>query len=54
MVSAGWSLQQWQRRQKHTELFLDDLEDLLVIKLAGYALHRSQGLASITLCSNPG
>jgi len=37
--------------RKHTEFLLDDLEDLLVIELGGYALHRSQGLASITLCS---
>jgi len=34
---------------ERTELLLDDLEDLLVIKLAGNPLDSGQGLASITL-----
>jgi hypothetical protein len=35
----------------HTEFLLDDLENLLVVKLAGNSLHSSQGFAAITLCS---
>lgn len=33
-----------------SELLLDDLEDLLVVKLGRDTLDRSQGLASIALC----
>lgn len=32
-----------------SEILLDDLQDLLVVKLAGNPLHGGQGLASITL-----
>ena len=32
------------------EFLLDDLEDLLLVKLLGQALNGSQGLASIALC----
>jgi hypothetical protein len=32
------------------ELFLDDLEDLLLVKLLGQTLDGSQGLATIALC----
>lgn len=35
---------------KRTKFLLDDLENLLVIKLARDTLNRGQGLASITLC----
>jgi hypothetical protein len=33
-----------------SELFLDDLEDLLHVKLGRNALNGGQGLAAITLC----
>ena len=33
-----------------TEVLLDDLEDLLVVKLLRNALNSGQGLATITLC----
>jgi hypothetical protein len=35
----------------HTKLLLDDLENLLVIELRRNALHRGQGLTSITFCA---
>ena len=35
-----------------TELLLDDFEDLLLVKLLGKSLDRSQGLTTIALCSN--
>jgi hypothetical protein len=44
------SEQQRQGRQQHTEVLLDDLEDLLVVKLLRNALDSGQGLTSITLC----
>ena len=34
---------------KHTELLLDDLEDLLLVELLRQTLHRGQGLSSIPL-----
>lgn len=37
---------------KHTELLLDDLEDLLEIELFRDTLHGGQGFAPITLCNN--
>lgn len=36
-----------------TELLLDDLQNLLLVKLLGETLNCSQSLTSITLC-NPG
>jgi hypothetical protein len=51
---AGWSrlvlASELLVEMPHTELLLDDLEDLLVIELRRNALHRGQGLTSITLC----
>jgi len=38
------------RRSKHTELLLDDLEDLLLIEFLGKALDSSQRLTTIALC----
>ena len=39
---------------ERTKFLLDDLENLLVVKLARDALYSGQGLASITLCDvNP-
>lgn len=37
---------------EHTEFLLDDLEDLLLVKLLGKTLDRSQGLTSIALCNS--
>lgn len=48
-VSACLTLQAPSACQ-HTELLLNDLENLLVIELRRNALHRGQGLTSITLC----
>ena len=38
------------RAAKHTELLLDDLENLLVVELGRDTLNGGQGLTSITLC----
>jgi len=35
--------------RKHTELFLDDLENLLLVKFYGDSLNGGQGLATISL-----
>ena len=40
------------RRRRPTELFLDDLENLLLIELLGKALNGSQSLTTIALCRN--
>jgi hypothetical protein len=52
---AGWSrlvlASELLVEMPHTELLLDDLEDLLVIELRRNALHRGQGLTSITFCA---
>jgi hypothetical protein len=34
---------------KHTELLLDDLEDLLLVEFLGYSLNSCQGLTTISL-----
>lgn len=34
---------------KHTELLLDDLEDLLLVESLGYSLNSCQGLTTISL-----
>ena len=39
----------WEDGAKHTELLLDDLEDLLLVELLRQTLHRGQGLSSIPL-----
>lgn len=39
-----------QRLQQHTELLLDDLQDLLLIELLGETLDSGQGLSTIALC----
>lgn len=41
------------RTLKRTKGLLDDLENLLVIKLGRDTLHGGQGLASIALCNIP-
>lgn len=40
-------------RHAHTELLLDDLQDLLLIELLRQTLHRGQGLTTIALCKQP-
>lgn len=35
----------------HTELLLDDLEDLLLIELLGQSLNSGQGLTTIAFCA---
>lgn len=37
-------------RRQHTELLLDDLQDLLLIELLRKTLDGSQGLTTIALC----
>lgn len=37
--------------RQHTELLLDNLQNLLLIKFLGKTLDRSQGLTTIALCS---
>jgi hypothetical protein len=49
LAQAAQSRKNWLEIRR-TKLLLDDLEDLLVIELGRDTLHRSQGLASITLC----
>ena len=38
---------------QRTELLLDNLQNLLLVKLLGETLDGSQGLSSISLCESP-
>ena len=46
-------LAQRQLGMRHTELLLNDLQNLLLVKLLGETLDGSQGLSSISLCESP-
>jgi len=50
MVSHELAIMKKDGHQQRTEVLLDDLENLLMVKLARDALDSGQGLASITLC----
>lgn len=45
---------QRQGKKRHTELLLDDLQNLLLVKLLWKTLNCSQSLTTIALCSKFG
>ena len=46
------AVEDWNWQLRPTELFLDDLEYLLLIELLGKTLNSSQGFTTIALCRN--
>lgn len=40
-----------EEEMEHTELLLDDLQNLLLVKLLGKTLNSSQSLTTIALCT---